>query len=350
MKKILSIGQFQADGESNTCLHRNWSLHKLGDVVDVDSTLPIKYALVHRIINKLFVTFRLPIRFSYQSLQDDIIKAASSVKFDIVWIDKGIYIKEQTIKRLKELQPETLIVGYSPDNMVERHNQTQCFLDTFKYYDFFFTTKSYTVNELKRLGCKNVFFVNNAYETTFHHPYEITEDERKRLGGNVGFIGKWERERCDSIIYLVEHGVPVRVWGGGKWLKYKGKYKNLTIEDTGLFSSDYNRALSAFDISLCFLRKINSDQQTTRTMEIPACGSLLMAERTPEHENLFHDGVEAVFFNNNEELLEKCKYYLDNPDRLKAVAIAGLKRCKESGYSNYETLKHCIEIVTSNKL
>ena len=60
---------------------------------------------MHRIINKLFVTFRLPIRFSYQSLQDDIIKAASSVKFDMVWIDKGIYIKEQTIKRLKELQP-----------------------------------------------------------------------------------------------------------------------------------------------------------------------------------------------------------------------------------------------------
>ena len=348
--KILSIGQFLADGESNTCLHRNWSLHKLGYVVDVDSTLPVKYALIHKIINKLFVTFDLPIRFFYKSLQDNIIKAAKTIKFDIIWIDKGIYIKEATVKKLKELQPKALIVGYSPDNMTERHNQTQCFLDTFKYYDYFFTTKSYTVKDLEKLGCNNVFFVNNAYEATFHHPYEISEYEKERLGGKVGFIGKWEKERCDSIIFLAEHGIPVRVWGGGKWLDYKGKYKNLIIEEKGLFSSNYNRALSAFDISLCFLRKINNDQKTTRTMEIPACGSLLMAERTKEHESLFRDGVEAVFFSSNEELLEKCKYYLDNPEKLKTIAQAGLKRCKVSGYSNLETLKHCIEIVTSNKI
>lgn len=348
MKRILSIGQFLADGESNTCLHRNWSLHKLGDVVDVDSTLPKKFILKHKIINKLFVHFRLPIRFAYQSLQNDIIKSASSGKFDIVWIDKGIYINEKTFKKLKELQPGAVIVGYSPDNMIERHNQTQCFLDTFKYYDYYFTTKSFIVEDLKKLGCSKVMFVNNAYEATFHHPYEISDFERMRLGGKVGFIGKWEQERCESIIYLTKNGIPVRVWGGGKWLKYKGNNNNLIIEDKGLFSSDYNRALSAFDISLCFLRKINNDQQTTRTMEIPACGSLLMAERTPEHERLFKDGVEAVFFSSNEELLEKCKYYLDNPDKLKDVAQAGLKRCKESGYSNFETLKRCLDIVTSN--
>lgn len=345
MKKILSIGQFLADGESNTCLHRNWSLHKLGDVVDIDSTLPNNLSLKHRIYNKLFVQFYLPVQFSFKSLQDDIIKAVSITKFDIVWIDKGIYIEELTFKRIKELQPHTIIVGYSPDNMIERHNQTQCFLDTIKYYDFYFTTKSYIVDDLNKLGCPNVFFVNNAYEATFHYPYEISESEKKRLGGKVGFIGKWEKERCESIIYLAKNGVPVRVWGGGEWLKYKGVYDNLIIEDRGLFSSDYNKALSAFDISLCFLRKINNDQQTTRTMEIPACGSLLMAERTKEHESLFKDSVEAVFFSSNEELLEKCKYYLGNPEQLKAVAKAGMIRCKESGYSNYETLKRCLDLV-----
>lgn len=40
---------------------------------------------------------------------------------------------------------------------------------------------------------------------------------------------------------------------------------------------------------------MNYDLQTTRTMEIPACGSLLMAERTIEHEELFKDEEEAVF-------------------------------------------------------
>lgn len=350
MKIILSIGQFLADGASNTCLHRNWALHKLGKVTDIDSTLPSALILKHRIYNKLFVCFRLPVRFYFKSLQDKIIEVIKTNQFDIIWIDKGIYIKESTFKLIKKYQKQALIVGYSPDNMLKRHNQTQCFLDTFKYYDFYFTTKSYIVNQLRNMGCQNVIFINNAFESTFHKPYSISETDRKRLGGPVGFIGKWEKERCESIIYLASHGVSVRVWGGGKWLEYKNKYCNLIIEDTGLFSSDYNRALSAFDISLCFLRKINGDQQTTRTMEIPACGSLLMAERTPEHEILFQDGVEAVFFSNNEELLEKCLYYLENYNHLKAVAEAGLSRCLNSGYSNYETIKRCLEKVTHEKI
>lgn len=348
--RILSIGQFQADGESNTCLHRNWALHKLGDVLDIDSTLPSELKLKHSIYNKLFVRFYLPIHFYFADLQNRIVEAIKSDIFDIIWIDKGIYIEESTFKMIKRYQKNGIIVGYSPDNMMKRHNQTQCFLDTLKYYDYYFTTKSYIVDQLKKLGCSKVFFVNNAFESTFHKPYLVNETERKRLGGKVGFIGKWEKERCESIIYLVTHGIPVRVWGGGKWLRYKNKFQNLTIEDKGLFSSDYNRALSAFDISLCFLRKINGDQQTTRTMEIPACGSLLMAERTHEHELLFKDGVEAVFFSNNKELLEKCQYYLNNPDQLQAVARAGLLRCQNSGYSNYETIKRCLEKVTHEKI
>ena len=81
-------------------------------------------------------------------------------------------------------------------------------------------------------------------------------------------------------------------------------------------------------------------------MEIPACGSLLMAERTPEHTALFKDGEEAVFFSSNKELLEKCKYYLNNPDQLKKIAKAGMVRCEKSGYSNFETLKRCLNMIT----
>lgn len=91
------------------------------------------------------------------------------------------------------------------------------------------------------------------------------------------------------------------------------------------------------------------DLQTTRTMEIPACGSLLMAERTVEHEQLFKDKEEAVFFSSNGELLELCQYYLGHEQERKRLAEAGRRRCLTSGYSNEETIKRVLEkIVTES--
>ena len=340
--RILSIGTFTGQGISNTCLHRTWALEKLSEVDRIDTTLK-RNVLYYRIVNRLFVRHHLPVSFHERKLNRMIREQVRTKHYDVTWIDKGVFIEAKTLRFIKRMQSNCLVVGYSPDNMAERHNQSQVFLESFPYYDYYVTTKSYTVDTLRRMGCKNILFVNNAYEASFHHPYQLTKEERERLGGKVGFIGAWEEERCRSILYLAEHGIPVRVWGGGKWLEYKDRYANLKIEDKGLYSEDYNKALSAFDISLCFLRKMNYDLQTTRTMEIPACGSLLMAERTVEHERLFKDKEEAVFFSSDEELLELCQYYLTHEEERKRIAEAGRKRCLTSGYSNEETIKRILE-------
>lgn len=345
--RILSIGTFTGKGVSNTCLHRTWALEKIGQVMRIDSTLH-DHKMWYRIVNRLFVRHHIPLHFYNSSLNKSIIEAIDKNNFDIVWIDKGVFIEADTLKYIKRQQPKCIIIGYSPDNMAERHNQSQLFLESLPCYDYYITTKSYTIQRLKEMGCKNVFFVNNAYEESFHHPYSLTNEEKKKLGGVVGFIGAWEKERCRSIVYLAQHGIPVRVWGGGRWLQYKDKYPNLIIEEKGLFSDDYNKALSAFDISLCFLRKMNYDLQTTRTMEIPACGSLLMAERTEEHEMLFKDKKEALFFSSDDELLQLCQYYINHKEERLKIAKAGRCRCLTSGYSNYETLKKVIESIYEN--
>lgn len=339
---ILSIGQFSANGVSNTCLHRNWALKKLANVTEIDSTL-FNHILWYRIVNRLFVRFKMPFRFNNGDLNQRICAEIDKKTYDCVWIDKGVFVSASTLRYIKKKLPSIIIVGYSPDNMVERHNQSQHFLDSLPYYDHYVTTKSYTIDALKALGAKNVIFVNNAYEDTFHYPYTITPEEKERLGGTIGFIGTWEEERFHSMKFLADNGIPVRIWGAGKWTQYVGQIPNLKVEGKSLYSEDYNKALSAFDISLCFLRKINSDLQTTRTMEIPACQSMLMAERTDEHMQLFEDGKEAIFFSSDEELLHRCRYYMDHPNECRAIAHAGRERCIKSGYSNEATLKYVLQ-------
>ncbi|GAI07177.1 unnamed protein product, partial [marine sediment metagenome] len=74
------------------------------------------------------------------------------------------------------LNSSTVIAGYSPDDMAGRHNQSSQFLKALPFYDTYFTTKSYNVDELKNLGCPNVKFIENAYD-----PYSTSDlkDEYK---------------------------------------------------------------------------------------------------------------------------------------------------------------------------
>ncbi|WP_282164936.1 CgeB family protein [Cellulophaga baltica] len=344
--KILSVGWFRK--ESNTSLHRNLALKKNAKKVDMVECDTIKITLKYRIAYQLFqkgFPIKLPDTIGANKKIKELV---TTNEYDIIWIDKGVTINKETLIFIKTKLPLVKIVSFSPDNMVLRHNQSQNYLNSIPFYDFTFTTKSYILEDLKNLGAKNVVFIHKTYGEDFHYPRKLSKKEQKHLGGDVGFIGAWEKERCESILYLVKNGVKVKVFGDGKWNEYKTFSKNLSILP-GIFSDEYPKALSALKISLCFLRKMNFDQQTARTMEIPACGGFMMAERTQEHLNLFEEGKEASYFSSNEELLKLCNYFLTHEDERRQIAKAGLKRCHTSGYSNEKTIKKMLDIVLNNE-
>lgn len=346
--KVLSVGWFQR--KSSTSLHRHKALQKNASSIDKVESGGDKFRLLSKMAYHLFqkgIPIHLP---DLNNTNKKIKELVNKNQYDIIWIDKGVTINKSTLIHIKKRLPNSKIVSFSPDNMALRHNQSQNYLDCVPYYDFTFTTKSYILEELRDLGAKNVQFIRKTYSEDFHFPRELTILEKEQLGGDVGFIGTWEEERCKSILHLAKNGIRVKVFGDVKWNDFKEYSSNLTILP-GIFSENYPKALKAFKISLCFLRKMNFDQQTARTMEIPACGGFMMAERTEEHLALFKEGKEAEFFDSNEELLAKCKFYLnpENEYKRQEIANAGLYRCLNSGYSNKETIKSMLEIVLNKQ-
>jgi hypothetical protein len=236
-----------------------------------------------------------------------------------------------------------------------RHNQSLQYLKAIPEYDLHVTTKSYNVAELRSLGARAVLFLNNAYCPKVHRPVPLTSEERRRYGGGVGFIGAFEEERAAAIWFLVTNGIRIRVWGGG-WRTWGNRHSHplLAVEDAWIWGEQYVKAVCSFDINLGFLRRLNRDLQTTRSVEIPACGAFLLAERTHEHLQLFREGREAEFFATREELLEKCQFHLAHPEVRAKIAAAGYQRCLDSDYSYsahmFAALRHVERVQDTSRL
>ena len=121
-----------------------------------------------------------------------------------------------------------------------------------------------------------------------------------------------------------------------------------SVEARQVLGEEYAAAVSSSIMSPGLLRTtLYPDQHTTRTFEIPACGSMLIAERTAEHESFFDEDLEAVFFDEEEELIEKAAYYAKRPDLQEKIAAAGYQRCITSGYSYTERLRPVVAKVAS---
>jgi spore maturation protein CgeB len=261
---------------------------------------------------------------------------------DVLWCDRPLDIKAQTLETAKKMHPLIKSVAYSLDDMGRSHNQSAYYLRSIPLYDLHVTTKSYNVGELKSLGARNVLFVNNAFSPRVHFPLELTPQERQMYGGQVGFIGGYERERAEMLVSLAKEGIPVRIWGG--WpRRLRSSSPNLRIEDGCVWGEAYRLAINSFDINLCFLRKINRDVQTTRSVEIPSCGGFLLAERTGEHLSLFREDVEAAYFSSTDELLTKVTYYLENESLRKTIAMNGFRRALSIPYTYEAQLEYILK-------
>jgi spore maturation protein CgeB len=263
----------------------------------------------------------------------------------VLWIEKGLTVEAATLRALRERWPRTVVLNYSGDDMFNPRNQSRQWHAGLPLYDVYVTTKRHNVPELTEAGARDVFHVDKAFDPLAHRPMRVTPETRARLGGDVGFIGWPEAERSASMLHLALRGVPVRIWG--PWGRPRPSHPNLRFEGRPLWNDDYASALSAFRINLCFLRKANRDRHTTRSVEIPACGGFMVAERTEEHLALFEEDGEAVYFSSDDELLDKVRWYLAHEDERARIAEAGRRRCWSSGYTYERRLEQVLAYLAS---
>lgn len=346
-RAVLAVSPTGAYRGFNTSVHRVRALESLGagvEVVDTSGPSAGLGRLRERVQNRLFRRgWPVPLPDPTRSAER-VVAAAKRRPWDVIWLEKALTIGPEVVRQLRDASPRAKIIGFSPDDMTRRHNQSLQFVESLRHYDWFITTKAHSASELRALGCTNVVVVGNGFDPEAFRPVVVSARDIERLGGDVGFIGTYEGERGRSVLALARAGLRVRVWGSG-WRAFPGKHENLRIENQPLYFDDFARACSAFKINLGFLRQLNADQQTTRSVEIPGCRGFMLAERTAEHLALFEEGHEAEFFGNDAELIDKCRRYLGDDAARAAIAGRGYERCLHSGYTNAARLRQAFGVI-----
>tara|TARA_B100000315_G_scaffold245976_1_gene272705 strand:+ start:4739 stop:5794 length:1056 start_codon:yes stop_codon:yes gene_type:complete len=338
---ILFVGQTVAGSRT---IQRIKAFEKLGCRVEVVSTnLPgASYEDKPSLMTRLRYRLRYPADVAGAGSQ--ILKSLSASQFDILWLERAVEIGPKILRSVRDQFPKTKIIWYAEDDMMNPRHRTRQVEAAMPYYDLWVTTKSFNAkpNEVPTFGVKNILFVNNSYDPTLHRPIDPSEQDRSDFGSEVSFVGTYEKDRADSLIYLANQDISVRVWGNG-WANYKGKIPGLLIEGRPVYDDEYIKVICSSQINLCFLRQENRDLQTCRSIEIPACGGFMLHERNVEMADIFEEDSEAVYFSSDQELFEQCKKWLLDSTMREEVAINGLEKVTKGSFSHNERLQEILD-------
>jgi hypothetical protein len=308
-------------------------------------------------------------RFQRGSVIDQIncsvLHAAREFQPEVVWAEKQEFLYVEVIEQLRKLGAQ--LIHFTPDPYFTLNWKRTCLMDeAMRAFDVLVYCKSYERQDYEALG-KPLVYMPLGYCDEVHRPLSSDDLWWTCL---VGFVGGWEPRRERLLHEVAAAGINLKIWGGywdflrdGKWTPrrhiilrqlagddcfrfHRDDLLAHSYQGGEMYADDYARALTGSKIGLGFLRKVCPDQHTTRTFEIPACGSLLLADRTSEHQEFFEEGKEAEFFASGEELLDKIKFYCSNESARERVAKAGHRRCIESNYAYVHRLRVVLDQVT----
>jgi hypothetical protein len=275
------------------------------------------------------------------------LEAALERRPDVLWVDKGIFVLPALLDAARRGGVRWL-VHYSPDNYLLQQNASRHLWAGLPRYDVVVTTKRSNVGLLSTVGARRVLLSGNAFDPATHRPLPLSDADRAAFGADVSFIGRWEPDRERLLDAVAALPVRLRVRGPG-WERVRSRLLGPRCEPGPVYGDDYVKAIVAAKVNLGLLSVVAGDAITQRSIEIPACGAFMLAERTGEHRLHFIDGEEAVFFEGSADLVRKVQHWVGADAERERIATAGRARCLCSGYSYDDRLREILEALEGAK-
>ena len=316
---------------SGTCLSRLRSLRRLESDVHFLDTDPAPETLgrIGRFLGRsLFVG---P---SHRRRNRDFVARVNEFEPHVVWVDKSVWVWPATLRHAR--RRGAFLVHHFTDAIHPRHAATwwsfHLLRRSLPLYDLNFTTNIDDVEHLRRRGV-TVELTHLAYDSDRFDAQPLSPAEADAWSRDVVFIGHQEPRTERFMRALLDAGQPLTVFGWGWGRSELARRYPAAVRDGQISDEDYIRAIKGARIALCCVSEMNYNQTAARSYEIPACGTFLLAMRTPQHVESYREGQEAEFFSTPAELVDKVRRYLADEPLRKRVALAGWRRCSGDDYS-----------------
>jgi spore maturation protein CgeB len=264
------------------------------------------------------------------SVSQQMVKSSILFQPDLILVVNGNMISHHALQEIQQ-KTKAVLFHYYGEDFFNPLNTKKTLRKSIYQYDHLFTTKTFNVPELKKMGLTNITFIPCGYIPSCHSPVPVSAADIAKYGSDLSFLGTYERQRALTLSQLKEFRL--RIWGSDWHKAEKELGLGRSIEHRAVYCKEMSRVLNASKVNLAFLRKANRDRHDQRTFEIPACGGFELSERTEEVLTYFEEGKEIECFGSIEELKEKAAYYIKHEEARRSIASAGLARVRRSSYS-----------------
>ena len=321
--RILFLGENWYGSCARACC---FALRRLGcDVTDIDisTMIPQWRQRSNRAIRRVLQS---RIVHEYNQL---ILDCASQIKPDILLAFKGPSVTVTTLRKLRS--SGIALYNYFPDTIPSEHGNILA--EAIHEYDcVFYTKKFWAANPPDDLGKRRLVFLPHGYDPDVHRIMELDARDVSELTHDVTVIAShtsYKEKLLRELLGLIPD-LDLRIYGDRWTDPLLAPELRRHIRGIALVGSRYAKAIRAARINLAITSwtgRIEVDETTTRTFEIPACGGFMLHERTPELLELYEEGSEVTAFGSVEELASKIEYYLVHAEEREAIARAGHGRC-----------------------
>ena len=250
-----------------------------------------------------------------------LIRQQDDHKADLVVVIKCPNLPARVLKELHRTGPAIIQMNTDHPQM-DPGLKKEMYLSALKEYDLTVTFARFLIPVFYQLGAKRVYRLPFAYDPEIHKVINIGEAEKKVFESPVVYLGAWGFFQQQWLEPLIPYGLKIF---GGLWhnLPFKHPLGPCVNLHRG-WGDEMAKACAGSQLVVNLMRAEHGCAHTMKTFEIPACGGFMLTNRTEEQKEFFREDKEAVYFDTQDELIEKLKYYLNHPqerEKIKRAAI-----------------------------
>ena len=341
-KRILLVGDYMWPWYQDACAdaleHHGCLVERFGWLNDfryfIDGqSEPKFYSLWKRI------QYRLQFGPTVWAVNQRLIETAQKFKPEIIWFYNVTLISVATVEKLRKSCPNAIFVQYANDNPFSKGVKSgywRNYIRSIPQFDIHYVFRHSNISDYINLGSKKVSLLRSYFisEVDYPEPQELIPEHFKC---DVVFAGHYEDDgRVEMLEAICKAGFKLNLFGGG-WTAAFPKLRpdsplRALFPIAPVTGADYRYAICGAKVALCFLSTLNHDTYTTRNFQIPAMKTAILSQYTDDLAAMFKPDIEAVFFSNQQELLDKLQALIQDDERRATIAEAGFVRVYSDGH------------------